>query len=65
MREVNNYDCSMMDLISRIIESEYVNVNGDLIAIKANILQDYVTNFREAAKGVLEESPDCFKIDLR
>lgn len=63
---MNNYDYSIMDLISQIVKSsEYINVNGDLMAIKANILQEFAIDFQKAAGGVLEERPDCFKIELR
>lgn len=50
-----------MDLINCIIKSsEYVNINGDSLAIKASILQDIATDLREKAEGILEESPDSF-----
>ncbi|KAL6417302.1 hypothetical protein ACFW04_011735 [Cataglyphis niger] len=55
-----------MDLIDRIIKScEYVTVNGDLIAIKACVLQDIATDLKEEAEGVLKESPDSFRVEFR
>ncbi|XP_070171514.1 uncharacterized protein [Polyergus mexicanus] len=52
-----------MERIEQIINAaDYINVNGDLIAIKSYVLGNLATDLRAEAQGVLENSPDSFRL---
>ncbi|XP_029673044.1 uncharacterized protein LOC115241424 [Formica exsecta] len=52
-----------MERIEQIINAaDCINVNRDLIAIKSYVLGDLASDLREEARGVIENSPDSFRL---